>query len=69
MSRRTLMGIRGVHVIVEDLQPSLKGYGQKFSLSNTQIEKDVEIRLQAAGINILTREQVAQNNRPNVTLY
>ena len=57
MSRRTLMGMRGVHVIVEDLQPSLKDYGQKFSLSNTQIEKDVEIRLQAAGINVFTREQ------------
>ncbi len=57
LTRRTLTGIRGVHVIVEDLQPSLKDYGQKFSLSNKQIEKDVEIRLQTAGINILTREQ------------
>ena len=27
MSRRTLMGMRGVHVIVEDLQPSLKDFG------------------------------------------
>jgi biotin operon repressor len=51
------MGIQGVHVIVEDLQPSLKDYGQKFSLSNTQIEKDVEIRLRAAGIDVFTREQ------------
>jgi hypothetical protein len=57
LTRRTLFGIRGVHVMVEDLQPSLKDYGPKFSLSNTQIEKDVEIRLRAAGISILTREQ------------
>jgi len=57
LTRRTLLGIQGVHVIVEDLQPSLKDYGQKFSLSNTQIEKDVEIRLRAAGIDVFTREQ------------
>jgi len=57
LTRRTLLGIRGVHVIVEDLQPSLKDYGQKFSLSNTKIEKDVETRLRAAGIDVFTREQ------------
>jgi hypothetical protein len=57
LTRRTLLGIQGVHVIVEDLQPSLKDYGQKFSLSNKQIEKDVEIRLRAAGIEVLTRDQ------------
>jgi len=57
LTRRTLMGLRGVHVMVEDLQPSLKDYGQKFSLSNTQIEKEVETRLQTEGVNILTREQ------------
>ena len=57
LTRRTLLGIRGVHVIVEDLQPSLKDYGQKFSLSNTKLEKDVEIRLQTAGIEVLTRDQ------------
>jgi len=57
LTRRTLKGIRGVHVIVEDLQPNLKGYGPKTSLSSIQIEKDVEDRLQSAGIEVFTRDR------------
>jgi hypothetical protein len=57
LTRRTLKGIRGVHVIVEDLQPNLKGYGQKNSLSSIQMEKDVENTLQSEGIEVFTRDR------------
>jgi hypothetical protein len=57
LTRRTLKGIRGVHVIVEDFQPNLKDYGQKTSLSSIQMEKDVENTLQSAGIEVLTRDR------------
>ena len=57
LTRRTLKGIRGVHVIVEDLQPNLKGYGQKTILSNIQMEKDVINKLQVEGIEVFTRDR------------
>jgi hypothetical protein len=57
LTRRTLKGIRGVHVIVEDLQPNIKDYGQKSFLSNIQMEKDVINKLQVEGIEILTRDR------------
>lgn len=57
LTRRTLKGIRGVHVIVEDLQPHLKEYGQKYFLNREQIEKDVESRLISSGIEVLKRDR------------
>lgn len=57
LTRRTLKGIKGVHVIVEDLQPHLKEYGQKCFLNRIQIEKDVENRLRSSGIEVLTRDR------------
>jgi hypothetical protein len=57
VTRRTLKGVPGVHVIVEDLQPNLKEYGQKFSLSRTQIEYGVEKKLQSSGIEVFARER------------
>lgn len=57
LTRRTLKGIQGVHVIVEDLQPHLKEYGQKYFLNRVQIEKDVERKLTSSGIEVLTRDR------------
>jgi len=57
LTRRTLKGIQGVHVIVEDLQPHLKEYGQKYFLNRIQIERDVKSRLTSSGIEVLMRDR------------
>ena len=52
-ARRVLVGLRGVHVIVEDLEEDLERDG----LLTSQIQTDVELKLRQAGITVLTREQ------------
>jgi hypothetical protein len=48
----SLEGLKGVEVIVEELKPELEDY----NLSVIQIQKEVEAKLQSAGINVLTKE-------------
>ncbi len=59
-SRRTLNGLRGLHVIIEDFQSNILKYDrylQKAGLSKVQLQKDVEARLKMAGIRILSRDE------------
>jgi hypothetical protein len=53
-SRKSLKGLTGVAVVVEDLQPD----AEKSGLSGDQIQTDVELRLRLAGIKVLTQEQM-----------
>ena len=60
VSRATLKGIPGVYVIVEDLQPNIlkyERYAKEFDLNKARIQKDVEQKLNAAGIKALAREE------------
>jgi hypothetical protein len=60
VTRMTLSGLQGVYVAVEDLQPNLLKYGaaQKAGLSKEGLQREVEARLSAAGITVLTWDQM-----------
>jgi hypothetical protein len=59
-TRRTLVGIKNVHVIVEELQPNLQKYAKKQDLSREQVQRQVENQLKAAGVGVLNREEWLQ---------
>ena len=44
-NRRTLAGIQGVYVIIEELQPNIQRYAPKANLTTEQLRKDVEAKL------------------------
>ncbi|OPX99799.1 MAG: hypothetical protein A4E58_00214 [Syntrophorhabdus sp. PtaB.Bin006] len=56
LTRRTLRGLAGVHVMVEDLQPGFKEYAEKSGLSASQMERNVVSRIERSGIRVLRRE-------------
>ena len=57
LTRLTLRGLPGVTVVVEELQPDLKKYGQKSGLQREAIKADAESVLKKAGIPALTYDQ------------
>jgi hypothetical protein len=56
-NRKTLTGIQGVHVIVEDLQSNIKKQAQKVNLSKEQLTREVEQKLLKSGIKVLSQEE------------
>jgi hypothetical protein len=56
-TRLTLRGLAGVTVVVEEMQPGLKKYGQKLGLQREQIKTETESILRKAGISVLTYDQ------------
>jgi hypothetical protein len=64
-SRQTLSGLRGVHVLVEDLQSNIVKLFDKFGFSKDQLQKNVELKLRGAGVKVLSRnEWLASPGRP-----
>lgn len=64
-SRQTLSGLRGVHVLVEDLQPNIVKFSDKFNFSKDDLRKGVESKLRRAGVKVLSRnEWLASPGRP-----
>jgi hypothetical protein len=59
-TRRTLVDLRGMHVIVEELQPDLQKYAKKPEITKEQLQRQVEDQLKAAGIKVLGREEWLQ---------
>jgi hypothetical protein len=55
-SRKTLCGVKGVYVIVEELQPNLQKYGKKNSVEAPQLKALIESLLNESGIKVLTDE-------------
>ncbi|HSB04593.1 MAG TPA: hypothetical protein VLK23_05310 [Thermodesulfobacteriota bacterium] len=53
MNRSTLQGLKGVRVLVEDFAPEIEREG----LAKNQIQKDVEDKLRAGGMRVLTQEE------------
>lgn len=49
----SLEGLKGVEVIVEELKPEL----QDFNLTAAQIQKEVEGKLQSAGIQVFSKDE------------
>jgi len=62
-NRATLRGLKGIGVLVEQLAPEVENGG----LSKDQLQKNVEAKLRAAGIKVLTREECAKTpGEPNL---
>lgn len=53
LTQRTMSGLQGVRVIVEELQPNIQKYAQRFNLTREQLQKEIEQRLTKAGIRVL----------------
>ena len=53
LNRSTLQGLKGVRVLVEDFAPEVEREG----LVKNQIQKDVEDKLRAGGMKVLTQEE------------
>jgi hypothetical protein len=60
MTRQTLLGLKGVSVAVENPQPNVQKYVQRFGLARDQLQKDIEQRLAKAGIAVLSQEKWPQ---------
>ena len=52
LTRRTISGLSGVNVMVEEIQPNIQKYAQKVGLTSEQIQRDIESRLKTAGIKV-----------------
>jgi len=64
--RETLRGLRGVHVLIENMQP---GAEERFGLTKEQLKTDIELRLRKAGVRVLTtKEMFATAGMPNLYL-
>ncbi|MHB8093277.1 MAG: hypothetical protein ACYDH8_17020 [Syntrophales bacterium] len=64
-SRATLVGLQGVNVVVEEVQPNVQKYAAKFGLSGAQIRRDVVQKLQEGGIRVVEgNEWLAIPGRP-----
>lgn len=53
LTQRTMSGLQGVSVMVEELQPNIQKYAQRFNLTREQLQKEIEQRLAKAGIRML----------------
>jgi len=53
LTQRTMSGLQGISVMVEELQPNIQKYAQRFNLTKEQLQKEVEQRLMKAGIRVL----------------
>ena len=56
MNRSSLQGLKGVRVLVEDFAPEVEREG----LVKNQIQKDVENKLRAGGMKVLTQEEAVK---------
>jgi len=55
-TRKTMKGLQGVYVLVEELQPNIQKYGIKAGLKKELLQADIESILKAGGIKVLNRE-------------
>lgn len=56
-ARKSLSDIKGVYVLVEELQPNLQKYNKRVALSAAELRKAVEAQLREAGIKVYDREE------------
>jgi hypothetical protein len=65
ISRNTLTGLNSIYVLVENIQPNIQKYAQEAGLSAMLLRKDVEKRLNTAGIRTLSSyEWLKMKGRP-----
>lgn len=56
-TRQTLLTVKGVRVVVEEPQPNIQKYVQRFGLTKEQLQKSIEQMLTKAGVTILDQEK------------
>lgn len=54
LTRRTMSGLQGVNVMVEELQPNIQKYAQRFNLTKEQLQKEIEQKLLKADVQVMT---------------
>ena len=57
LTRRTLAGIQGVNVVIEEFQPNIQKYVQKAHLERDHIKNHVEALLKKEGVPVLNYDQ------------
>ncbi len=57
VSRGTLAGLQRIYVLVENIQPNIQKHSLNAGLSAAQIHRDVETRLNTAGILTMSRDE------------
>jgi hypothetical protein len=57
ITRQTIKGLKGVNVIVEEIQPNIQKYARKAGITKEQIQMDVEAKLKAAGFRVLEGDE------------
>ena len=57
ITRRTLARLPGFYITIEELQQNIRQYAIASGVTREQLLKDVELRLQQAGIGIFSQEQ------------
>ena len=57
ITRRTLARLPGFYITFEEIQPNIRQYAIVSGMTREQLLKDVEVRLQKAGIGIFSQEQ------------
>ncbi len=62
LTRQTLLGLKGVSIAVENPQPNIQKYAERFGLTRDQLQRDIEQRLATAGIVILSQEKWSQTS-------
>jgi hypothetical protein len=62
LTRQTLIGLKGISVAVENPQPNIQKYVQRFGLARDQLQNDIEQRLIKSGIAVLSREKWSQTS-------
>jgi hypothetical protein len=53
IDQKALVGLKGVHVLVEAISPEVERIG----LTRNQLQTDVELRLRKAGVRVLTQKE------------
>lgn len=51
--QKALVGLKGVYVLIEDIDPQ----AERLGITRSQIGTDVELRLRKAGVRVLTKEE------------
>lgn len=57
ITRRTLSGLPGFYIAFEELQANIKQYGVAASMTRDHLLKDVEVRLEKAGMKVFSQAQ------------
>lgn len=65
MGKETLVGLHGVHVLVDGIEPEV----EKLGLTMAKLQTDTELELRRYGIKVISKEERSQRKGPTPCLY